>query len=47
MTTKKKKKKKILPFGPNVDPNLVFMRKHLRVMLGDMSEMFQRRVIVD
>ncbi len=45
--TKKKKKKKILPFGPNVDPNLVFMRKHLRIMLGDMTEMFQRRVIAE
>jgi len=45
--TKKKKKKKILPLGPNVDPNLVFMRKHLRIMLGDMTEIFDRRMIVE
>jgi hypothetical protein len=36
----KKKKKKVLPFGPDADPNLVFMRKHLQIMLGDMGEMF-------
>lgn len=47
MTTKKKKKKKTLPFGSNVDPNLLFMRKHLKVMLGDMTEMFAKRVVVE
>jgi hypothetical protein len=45
--TKKKKKKKILPFGPNVDPNIVFMRKHLKIMLGDKAEMFERSVIAE
>jgi|GEM_PF-4562045 len=45
--TKKKKKKKILPFGPNVDPNLIFMRKHLKIMLGDMTEIFHRRNLAD
>ena len=39
----KKKKKGILPFGETVDPNAIFMRRHLRIMLGDMGEMFPYR----